>query len=528
MSGVVVHNLHQVVEVKGGDYTPAGYTLNDYFRDAGVQADIQFAKYVTLKFKPRQDQITDLSYCLKHNRFGLYNSPGCGKSIIAQAYASYWISEGERVIAFMPPILLEQFRQSFHDNLKGIERYLDVQVYAGTTQQRKKLYDSWKGDRKPQIILLSNDIFRSEYNLFEKDYRVVIADEAHSLKSPTSTIYKAVHKYLGGPTDSAFLPMTGSPIKNELKDAYGLISLTNPGAYVSYGQFEKKHFIYTNIYTGTPRMVRTPFGLKQTNKVRVHSGYKNEDSIGEHLYKYARRTLKEDVVDLKEPTVIRLPVTLSREHKALYKKLKDQRLLEIDGEIVNAIQAQALRQKLLQIVTCPELFVEEGTTIKNNMYEALWQVIDTVNLKETKLLVFANLRQSVKAIANELKDLNPVILNGEISDKERSENKRRFIEDDTCRVCVANPDSAGVGVDGFQYVCFNAMFLEPTGVPGTFLQAMDRLYRTGQTKSVNVWVAEALGTISPAAIDNMMRKEGDNQEVLLDRRSLILQIEGGE
>lgn len=503
------------------------YTLDNYYKAAGLKFPVAFAKYVEMAFKPRPDQVIGLRKAIENERFGLYDEPGVGKTVISQAYSAYWVSEGHKVVVVMPPVLLPQFEESFLTTFKGIEKYLQIHMTDQPKVKREKLFDEFdKNNSWPTVICFSYQLFKQYSDRIKKHYRVVVADEAHALKNPDSASYKNMKQYLDAEGGSAFLPMTGTPVPNELKDAYGLISLTNPGAYKTYREFEGKHFVYTKIRLKQPRQIKIKGRLVTQRSMRLHTGYRGKDEIHQKLYANARRVVKEDVIKLMKPTVIKLPIDLTAKHQRLYEKLARERILELEGELISAVQEQALRQKLLQIITCPHLFVDEGVQIDNNVFKAIDQICDTINISETKLVVFANFIDSIATMKEIFKQYNPAVLNGTTTDKEAQ--KQKFITDETCRIVFANPVSAGVGVDGFQKVSHNVFFAEPTGVPGTFKQAVERLYRGGQLNRVNVWIAKVRNTISPKAIENMLRKEEDVQNVNRDVNSLLDEIIVGE
>ena len=91
---------------------------------------------------------------------------------------------------------------------------------------------------------------------------------------------------------------------------------------------------------------------------------------------------------------------------------------------------------------------------------------------------------------------------------------------------IANPRAGGVGLN-LQSVCRYVIFAEPTSVPGEFKQASERVYRSGQTRVVSMWILKALGTISPKLTANMLEKERDIVETMRDKQSMLDELLGG-
>ena len=312
------------------------YTLADYFKASGVKEKISFSKEIKMHFKPRKDQVDGLKLCLQNKRFGLYDDPGVGKTVISQAYCIYWVANGAKVVVVMPPVLLYQFRESFTETYIGIEEYIEIHIHDKPPAKRIKEEEYWnsKEGKWPDVICMSYQMFQKYHEKLKKSgYDILVADEAHALKNPVSGIHLKVKKFLGDHDlqanleQSALLLMTGTPIPNLLNDAYGLIKLTNPDAYLSYKSFERQHCLFKNVTVRKPRVVRGR--IRETSSMRILDGFKNKEKINETLYRYGRRVLKTDVLSLKEPMVTEVPVKLSDKHLNVYRKLAREKLLAI-------------------------------------------------------------------------------------------------------------------------------------------------------------------------------------------------------
>ena len=249
---------------------------------------------------------------------------------------------------------------------------------------------------------------------------------------------------------------------------------------------------------------------------KVRTGYTDVPKMRKALYKNARRVLKSEVLTIKDPTIVEVPVKLDTAHLTLYKKLVKERLLEYKQEIIIADNAQSLRMKCLQIVTCPELFVEE-MKFKNRIVEACKTIIDGMDVRKSKVIIFSNFQDSIQNLDSYFSEFNPALIYG---GSHTEKNRQKFLRDDSCRVMIGHPKSAGVG-HNFQSVCHTVIFAEPTGVPGDFRQCMDRVLRSGQENLVNVWILKALGTISPKATQEMLRKAEEAQQVNQDWHTFV-------
>lgn len=506
------------------------YTLHKYLSEAGASSLPGWTQEVTVELpadiddpdqkpnKPRADQVVALHRAIKTAVFGLYNEPGTGKTVVAQALNCYWAAKKEQSVVVMPPILLHQFWESLYDTFKGLESHVSAHIFCQGPADRARLKEAWGDDNQPDILLVSYEMYLREYDYLSRR-NVKIFDEAQNLKNEASKTFRSLEGWIeANKREVCCLIMTGTPAHTDLRDLYALTRLTNPNAYPNRKYFERRHCIYENINISD---AQRKLNNTKSRSMRVLVGFKNVENLSREAYVNAMRVTKDKVCTLPKPVVSILPVKLSDSHHKLYKKLSKERILEIGDVTLSAIQEQLLRQKLLQLVTCPELFIPEDAKVENNVIHAVNNIIDGMYINETKIILFVNFRQSVEFVAELFKRFNPAKLNGAVTNKEAQ--KQKFLTDPTCRMLVANVESAGVGLN-LQGVCHTAIFMEPTGVPGDFKQAVERLWRSGQMHLVNIYIIKALATIAPRAIKNMLNREESIRKVNRDRFSLLDEV----
>ena len=476
------------------------YTLQDYYKAAGLKHPVAFAKHLQLSFAPWKHQVVGLRRLLKYDTWGLYDDPATGKTLTAQAYSLFWVSEGQKVLWIMPPSLLGQWRESFSENFIGLDTQVNVEIFNGSPAKRKKQVERWQRGSVPPVLGVGYQLFtRGAWKDFRKwGYKVVVMDEAHKVKNAESNIFKIIDQHF---SDGNLVPMTGTPLHRELKDTYTLIKMTNPAAYRSYDHFSRAHFLYRKVKFKQPKIAkngRRIYGFKD------HYGYQGEAKIAKALYHRASRVIRKDVMDIKDPQIVEVPVTLDPKHKALYKKLMRERILELsDGELITALTEVELRQKALQIVTCPELFVPEGEKIVNEVAKCAADLLDGCGIWQSKAIMFLHYRQSVQAFAEHFKEYNPALMYG---GSNTEKNRKKFLDDDSCRLLIANVKSAGEGFN-FQYVSNTIIYPEPTSVPGDFKQSMERVVRKGQEREVSVYVLKVLNTVAVKATQVMLGRQ---------------------
>lgn len=376
---------------------------------------------------------------------------------------------------------------------------------------REDLIADWKAnDTWPDLLLMSYQMYVKTVTDLEPGYTCLMADEAHALCHPTSMAYKKTNWFLHK-DDKTFLPMTGTPAPNVPSDTYGLIKLLNENSYQNFASFKALHVDSYQVED------------KEGNKFAVVNGYMNLDTMSRALYAKACRVTKDQVLKLDQPRIIEEDVQLSPQHLKLYRKLLRERVLTTKEQTIVATEAQALRQKALQIVLNPDVFTDE--VIKENaIKDWLIEKLDSIGCEHhEKVVVFAHFNQSVEKLAQWFKHLNPALVYG---GSKTEKNVQKFLTDETCRLMIAHPKSGGVGVDQLQTVCHYVIFVEPTSVPGDFSQALDRLVRRGQMHPVVCYVLRVMKTSWPARVNDMRRKMKLISDVTLDRTALLDELLG--
>jgi hypothetical protein len=139
--------------------------------------------------------------------------------------------------------------------------------------------------------------------------------------------------------ENVVIPKTTA--ETNIIDCYGLIRLLTPEAYSSKANFEYVH------------CVKEPMPLQMMHMAKtIH--YRDLDRLHDNLYAQARRVLKKDVSDLPPRLFTEYLVSLSPKHLALYNQIVEERMLEIDEELIDMTTAQALYQATQQILLNPE------------------------------------------------------------------------------------------------------------------------------------------------------------------------------
>lgn len=526
------------------------YTLAHYMRDAlvfdfpdwfyGTQMkrfDEASASLVDLEPWPHQKD--DLNFLLQYERCGLYNDAGTGKTIPMQALGILMAATGNKTVFCMPPKLVGQFSESLVTTYQGVETHLDIFVLEEKQKEAEVIVEGWlSGDDLsgcPDIVIMSYEMFaflqplkprpekvvrnsktgtsytrpavrpKKRHPLEQLGFNVMIFDEAQKLKEPSSATHKRVWRWVKSTKGKYMVVLaTGTPVYNVLMDAYGLIRIITPHVYGSKKDFEKQHAI-----------------IDYNSDYRNIIGWDNEELLSENLYIQARRMTKEEVLPDLPPMIPKEhAITLTPAHRALYKKLMTERVLELEDEFIDATHASKLRQVALQLISNPNKFSD--TPVHNVMDDWLEEMFEEINVYKNKIIVVAYYKDTIEALSKRYAHFNPAVINGSggNSDKDRV----KFLRDPTCRVLFLNWVSGGAGLN-LQVSQYEIFYEVPT-VPGDIEQTIARTHRGGQKYSVSVHIPRIRSTVANKSLNQLLSKQNKKNEVVKDKHKLLAELLG--
>ena len=120
-------------------------------------------------------------------------------------------------------------------------------------------------------------------------------------------------------------------------------------------------------------------------------------------------------------------------------------------------------------------------------YEKIRQIVCESVTKGEKILIWSSFVRNLTALQRFLSGYNPAMVHGGVPPEDgvssnsgitRDSELKRFREDPTCSVLLANPAAMGEGVS-LHHWCHHAIYLDRTFNAGHFLQSQDRIHRLG-------------------------------------------------
>lgn len=293
-------------------------------------------------------------------------------------------------------------------------------------------------------------------------FRVMIVDEAHSLKEPTAqrtrlafdVAAKVAYRYL----------LTGTPILNRESELHTLLRLSgHPLGNIPIKEFEDQ-------FAGSPEFRR---------ELHVR--------ISEWMLRRKKETVLRNLHGKQHQMVPLSP--LPGVHDAYFNAASD-------GSLMPLQKVGRLRQIL------------EGMKLDFVM-EMLGEM-----QQDDKALVFCEYTETVYMLRDRLATLGVgcVTMVGADSPKKRQRAEDAFQQDPDIRVFIGTTKAAGVGINltAANYVIFASL----PWTPGLKDQAEDRAYRNGQQRLVIVKIPLMAGTIDEALWTLLQHKSGVANDIL--------------
>ena len=446
---------------------------------------------VNLWFTPHGYQEEDINRLSVDTSCGVFLDLGLGKTFVSIMIGLYKIITGEhdRCYVICPQSLITQWYNTL------TRMHLSAASYRGTPKQRKKI------DREVDFLVMSYEIFRTDYEVLKRHDTFIIVDEATILcnrknifflmlqggimrkvkKIPGQLMPEVIEREFEGMNHGCAL-LTATPM-NKPEDAYGLIKILTPDTYDNYQQFLRIH-------------------VKTFDNFERPEDYDNLELLKENLMKFATLRHASDHIDLPPIVFKTVHYDLAPKHLALYRKLLKERMLRVSDKIlIDADSAAAMYNWAQRIITQPdpELYDKEP---------ACFELTDQVMQSVDNALIFNRYKQT-NAAYMERYDAGGCF--GLIPPVKQSE----YIEAFKAReldVLVCNPKSGGFGLD--LPMCQNILVPELPVTPRDFRQMCGRCHRQGQKETVVVTIFIARRTIQESIFKRFLKSDDITNSII--------------
>jgi len=327
---------------------------------------------------------------------------------------------------------------------------------------------------------------------------LVIMDEAHRLSNSTSNRYKAIRDFLQkSGIDNVYL-LTGTPVSNNTKNLYNILSLIGSDIVSDYDYFMKRYCGAKTIKLKTGKEILTP------------KGDTNIEELKERIKNIYLRRLKSELKDLPDKIIKELYYDLTSKEQLEYNrvyeeyiqnKIDDGNLSGINDVHRDLIEGTLLRQWLSNAMV--------PRTIE--LCNECW-----VNDPECKIIIACCYDNELYELQKHFGD-KCVVYNGKMTQKEKDKSKDEFTDNPKIKVFIGNIQSAGVGLTlTSANVC---IFNNYDWVPGNNSQFYDRIHRISQTKECLIYFQLFSDTYSEHVWNTLVRKLLTIETVIIDEKN---------
>ncbi|MFI6420571.1 SNF2-related protein [Streptomyces sp. NPDC050842] len=344
----------------------------------------------------------------------------------------------------------------------------------------------------------------SAARLAERDWGMVVADEAQHVKNPFSATAKALRE-IPAP---ARVALTGTPVENNLSELWALLDWTTPGLLGPLKAFRSRH----------ARAVENNEEIEHAEAV---------ERLARLVRPFLLRRRKSDpgiVPELPPKTESDHPVSLTREQATLYEAVVRETMAQIEAS--EGIARRGLVMKLLtslkQICNHPAQYLKEqsprgsGTARlagRSGKLALLDELLDTILAEDGSVLVFTQYVSMARLLADHLaaRGIQAQLLHGGTPVAERERMVDRF-QAGEIPVFLLSLKAAGTGLNLTR--AGHVVHYDRWWNPAVEEQATDRAYRIGQTQPVQVHRLVAEGTVEDRIAEMLRAKRALADAVL--------------
>ncbi|KGL75714.1 DNA annealing helicase and endonuclease ZRANB3, partial [Tinamus guttatus] len=405
---------------------------------------------------------------------------GLGKTIQAIAISYYYIKEWPLLI-----VVPSSLRYPWVDELEKWIPELspdDISIIQNKTDTGRI------PTSKVTILgygLLTSDAQTLVDALSRQNFRVVVIDESHYMKSRNATRSKILLPIVQKAVRAILL--TGTPALGRPEELFMQIEALFPRRFGTWSEYAKK---YCNA------RVRF-FGKRAQWDCR---GASNLEELHQLLREIMIRRLKNDVLTQLPPKVRqRIPFDLPQA------AAKDLNTTFAQWEkLMRGLNSDATESHFVEVMSLITRMYKETAIAKAGAVKDYIKMM--LENDKLKFLVFAhhlNMLQACTEAAIESK-ARYIRIDGSVPSAERIHLVNQFQKDPDTRVAILSIQAAGQGLTftAATHVVFAELYWDP----GHIKQAEDRAHRIGQCSSVNVHFLIAKGTLDPLMWAMLNRK----------------------
>ena len=429
------------------------------------EAEVSLTKEVKRVVRPYQEAgIKWLSVLHKYRLGGiLADDMGLGKTLEVISFLE-GLKEEKPSLIIAPKSVIYNWLGEF----KRWAPELEASVIDGTKDERIKAIAKIKNNKK-SFFITSYDSLRNDEALYKnKQFEILIVDEAQYIKNGAALKSKAVRAL----NASSRFALTGTPIENSMADLWAIFDFLMPGYLDSFNIFKTRYILAGDQVKARASLSKkiTPFLL--------------------------RRTKAEVLKDLPKKTTEIITITMNDEARRYYdailidtrNKIKQKREDPTKGDKYSEkglFSVLPLLTRLREVCVDPSAFLDGFSEESAKMMYAL-SYIGVALEAGHKVLVFSSFTKVLDHLSLLLKEAGTksYYIYGGVEADDRLSMAESFNTKNDVNVMLVSLKAGGTGLNlhGADIV----LHLDPWWNVAAEEQATDRAYRIGQKRPVSV------------------------------------------
>lgn len=397
--------------------------------------------------KPWAHQLEAIEKSKRLKDMALFWEMGTGKTATTINILRHKYNDAERVMRTLilaPLVVLENWKEEFMRHAELPEN--NIVVLSGHGSKKAEQVMDAIGEGK--IIIANYEVMQNVKildALIKFQPEIMVCDESQRLKSTTSKRAKATfglstfarHRYI----------LSGTPILNTPLDIFQQFKILDGGDTFGLNFLTFRAAFFEDKNAHMPKHKHFPNWQPKPGAL---------DGISQLIATKALRTTKEECLDLPPLVQENVYVSMGADQRRAYKEMKDEFITFIKskeeaGESKAAIANLAVTKALrLQQIISGFVTLEGNNGVHRfedvPRREALKELLEDLCI-DNKVIVWAVFKENyetIRKVCEELK-IKYAELHGETKDKQG--NMEAFRKDKDVKVIIANPASAGLGVN---------------------------------------------------------------------------------
>jgi SNF2 family DNA or RNA helicase len=387
---------------------------------------------------------------------------------------------------------------NWQEEINNFAPFLRADVVSGTPEQRQEIINNYKN---LDVLITSYPLIRRDSEFYEQiEFDTMFIDEAQFIKNANSQNAKSVktvnseHKFA----------LTGTPIENTLSELWSIFDFIMPFYLLSHTKFMNRY-------------------EKPIVKGEDQSAL---NDLLQHISPFILRRMKKEVLnELPEKVETKMLTDLTDPQKKVYMSYLENIRTEISSEIkTNGFEKSKMKilaalTRLRQICCHPSTFIENYKGGSGKL-ELLMEIIPDAIANGHRVLIFSQFTSMLDIIEGVFKEqgITYFSLSGSTPMDVRADYVKRFNNGENSVFLISlKAGGTGLNLTGADTV----IHYDPWWNPAVEEQATDRVYRIGQTKSVQVIRLITKGTIEEKIFKLQQSKKALSESVIQSKEVFI-------